>query len=370
MEKMRESDYDLRVDELRGMGALQLRLPEVQNSRELARLLALEARLALAEGRFEDAIATLRTGVRLGDSVGAAGDLLIIKLVSIAITGMMLEQVEKASHLPGAPNLYWALATIPESTYEVRNAIEFESSFVSRVFPALTDLPRQSTDASDWRERLVSTIQGLSELNSSPTSPKKDVSPSVRLFSGLAILGLAEHSRHQLIADNDDAETVEGMSPAEAVVRATAMSVERIEHNAVKWVLLPDSLREKAMERSEDFIEQQFDSGFPSDLASTMAGLLLPAAQAAESAEHRTARVIARLATVEAIRDYAATHEQLPESLEELTNLPAWPDPLSRKPFGYTRSSPTEARLTSTPSHPGDEKADVILRLVIPNASQ
>ena len=67
-----------------------------------------------------------------------------------------------------------------------------------------------------------------------------------------------------------------------------------------------------------------------------LASLLLPAIQAAKTAEARTERTIALLRTLEALRMYAAGHEgRLPSKLEDVTAVPIPIDPMTGKSFVY-----------------------------------
>ncbi|HUG89266.1 MAG TPA: hypothetical protein VML55_00430, partial [Planctomycetaceae bacterium] len=55
-------DWDWRMRDLKGLEPISFLLAEIQESRSLARLLRLKARLEIAEGRYDDALDTLRTG--------------------------------------------------------------------------------------------------------------------------------------------------------------------------------------------------------------------------------------------------------------------------------------------------------------------
>jgi type II secretory pathway pseudopilin PulG len=91
--------------------------------------------------------------------------------------------------------------------------------------------------------------------------------------------------------------------------------------------------------------------GIPDSLGKLLAGLILPAVQAADAAAQRSQRQHAFLVTVEALRAYAAEHNgQLPKSLDDLRPLPAWSDPTTSKPFSYRRTDPTQAVLITEKS--------------------
>ena len=81
-----------------------LPLEEVQSMREIANLLKLRCRLELAERNFDKAHKTIRVGLALARHVGTS-EMLIQDLVAIAITSIMLGQIEEWVQQPGSPNL-------------------------------------------------------------------------------------------------------------------------------------------------------------------------------------------------------------------------------------------------------------------------
>ena len=76
-------------------------LPELQPMRSLGRLVALKARLQIADRKFDEAIHTLQTGFALARHVGQGGTL-IHGLVGIAIGQSMSARVQELIQQPGA----------------------------------------------------------------------------------------------------------------------------------------------------------------------------------------------------------------------------------------------------------------------------
>jgi len=80
---------------------------------------------------------------------------------------------------------------------------------------------------------------------------------------------------------------------------------------------------------------------------------LMPNCSAARLAEVRTDRRVAALRIIEALRMHAAsTGGTLPESLDEIKLVPIPLDPMTGKPFSYTRAGET-ATLSAPPPKPG-----------------
>jgi hypothetical protein len=263
--------------------------------------------------------------------------------------------------------LYWAVATIPDSAWEVTDASRFEASIMERVFPALADLPEDHREAGFWRERLQQVVADMQRLQTyEPLTEQQRVSAD--MLTGLAIVGLSAASKKQLLEAGVAAERVERMSPAEAVVRASARSLREVQDDLAKWGYLPPEVsRERPGAMVSDGIEERQSQGqIVADFGIVMAGLLMPAINAVESAGLRTQQSVHRLATIEALRDHVARAGTLPESLEELVGLPAWPDPLAQTPFGYRKLSDTRAELSQKKSVQVDPNAKLILEFEIP----
>ncbi|HEU5117161.1 MAG TPA: hypothetical protein VFT74_10890, partial [Isosphaeraceae bacterium] len=121
--KRRDCDWDF---DLREEG-VELVMPQIQEMRGLARLVALRVRLAVPEGKTDEAVHWLQVGYSLARHVGESKTL-IQTLVGIAIAGQMNQMFEDLIQAPGMPSLYWALAGRPEPFISVGPAVEAEGS--------------------------------------------------------------------------------------------------------------------------------------------------------------------------------------------------------------------------------------------------
>src|SRR5262245_15531499 len=130
-------DWDLRVQDLRGMDTIYLLLDDAQQCRNLARKLRLKARLEISEGHYDEALETLRMGYQLGHDV-AETHLLINGLIGVAITTQMNGELTRLIGASDA-NYYWALAALPEPVISMRPAIEYEMHLPEQIFPFLKD---------------------------------------------------------------------------------------------------------------------------------------------------------------------------------------------------------------------------------------
>src|SRR5262249_3494835 len=109
-------------------------LEEVQQLREFALLLAVRARVEMAEGKFDRVATTLRTGLAVARHAGEAPTV-IGSLISVALASVALKQLDDFIQWDGAPNLYWALTDLPRPFVALRKALQGERITIYGVFP-------------------------------------------------------------------------------------------------------------------------------------------------------------------------------------------------------------------------------------------
>ena len=102
-----------------------LLLPEIQQMRSLARLVALRTRLAIVDGKTGEAMHWIETGLVMGRHV-SQGPIVIQALVGVAIEAVLTRCLEDLIQAPGTPSLYWALADRPRPFIDMRYPMEGE----------------------------------------------------------------------------------------------------------------------------------------------------------------------------------------------------------------------------------------------------
>ena len=122
-------------------------LPEMQDFRNLARVLAVRIHLRIAERKYDEAIHDFQTGYAMARQV-AQMPFLVSALVGAAITGMMNDQLEALLQSPGAPNLYWAVTGLPAPIIDFRRGYEGEKALVYLMFPLAWAMRRGESSAS------------------------------------------------------------------------------------------------------------------------------------------------------------------------------------------------------------------------------
>jgi hypothetical protein len=307
---------------------IDLLLPEAQTFRELARFQKLRVRVDLAENDFGDAVRNLQTGFRLGKDVGE-GPTLIQSLVGIAITSIFLSEVEQLLQRPGAPNLYWALTTLPRPFIDPRTALEGETRLFDNLFPNAKVLEKGPVSAD--RANAI-----LEEMLSAFASMGTDVKVGV---GGLGLAGYvalnAPAARKQLVELGWASATVEKMPPAQAVALRAISAYRTFTDDQTKCFSLPyPEARAELVKVRERAEKLKKDTG---DTIITVFAGTMPAVEKVFEAHARTARRIAALRAIEAVRLHAAANEgKLPKALADVKVVPVPDDPYTLKPFEYT----------------------------------
>jgi hypothetical protein len=329
---------------------IDLLLPEVQTFRELARFQKLRVRVDLAENDFDDAVRNIQTGFRLGKDVGE-GPTLIQSLVGIAITTVFLNEVEHLIQRPDSPNMYWALTTLPRPLIDPRTALEGETRLFDNLFPNAKTLEKGPVSADRANAVLEEMLTAFATMGGKPNEVKIGIG-GVGLAGYVALNAPA--ARKHLTELGWPAATVEKMPPAQVVALRAITAYRSFTDDQTKCFSLPypEARAElaKVRERAEKLRK---DTG---DTIITVFALTLPAVEKLFEAHARTARRIAALRTLEAIRLHAAANDgKLPKSLADVKVVPVPDDPYTLKPFGYAL---TDNTFTLTGPPPAGDKPD------------
>jgi hypothetical protein len=116
--------------------AFALLMPDLQYYRTVALILAVKARVEMAEGHFDEAVRTLQDGFAMARHLGDGPTFLQVR-VGAAIADIMGRQLDAMGQLPGAPNLYWALTTLPRPFFRLDHALAEDATMVQRTLPWL-----------------------------------------------------------------------------------------------------------------------------------------------------------------------------------------------------------------------------------------
>lgn len=327
-----------------GIGLL---LPDVQGFRSLARLLAVRARHDIAGNRPLQALASVQSGLALARHLGE-GPSLVHVLVGAAIGQMICNQLELLAELPGAPNLYWALTTLPRPFLDPQRAVRWQSECLEHMIPGvkrLGDAPMSLTQV----QAMMAQLQRMTD----DFGLRKPDLANLRTAALIA----AEHpaAKRYLLEAGVAAETVEAMPSFQAVALSAFRQYREAYDEAAKWIHVRDGFQKPGYKAAVTTykeavgrLDRLFFFGLLRGLEGDDLGL-----GPTYGAAGRLDRRLAALACVEALRHYAATHDgKLPAALADLTDTPAPDNPQTGKAFAYQLKD--DVATLSAPATPGD----------------
>src|SRR5262245_23718716 len=355
--RRRTAEWNYTIEEPNPIGML---LPDVQWMRNYAPLIVLQARVALAEKKYDAAIHHLETGFAFSRHVGD-GPTLINRLVGMAVANQFATALTDEIELPNRPNLYWALATLPRPLIDLRTSLEWEYRVVEMQIPELAD-PDHDRAPEYWDrvlKRVRSEFQLLGGLNEGGNVPAKSWFPKNCAPEAPASKSPDLPAARKYVAGKKgwSAEQSEKMPAAQALLiyMQGIYQEDRDDWYRASYLRYPQalSLFEAASKRLRDA---------PITEAHLPARLLLSAMNRVMSRQNLLERNLAALQAIEALKIYAASHGgKFPEKLSDVVDAPIPPDPATDKPFEYsvengtaTLSGPTsEAKTGGRPSSNG-----------------
>ena len=314
---------------------INLLLPEIQESRSLARLLSLQARLAIRDGRLDQAWDSIQAGYVLARHLGE-GSGLIPGLVGISIGFQMNGCLELLQSSPGAPSLFWALADRPRPFIDLRDNFASDSHFIEQEFPALLELDK-SVWSTDQARRLAESLQTklfryVDTLPGSTIAIPNGLAPDFcRLGIAVYCAQIEAEARRSLIASGKPAAEVEAMPVVQAALLHVYHQTQDRRDAVFKWANVRSPVpRNRFQPPSLSLAEKQANPllAFFSALEYDFGPAYL--------ASIRLDRQLDALQVVEAIRLDATRHEgRLPASLAAIADLPVPLDPATGQPFDY-----------------------------------
>jgi hypothetical protein len=344
-------DWDYRIQDLRGMEVIGFLMQEVQDCRQIARVLRLQAHYEIMDGRPDDAIKTLRLGYQLAHDV-AQPPLLINGLVGIAIASIMNQELTVLIDR-GGPNMYWAIASLPQPLVGLKRAMEFEMGMPQQLFPFLRDAETAQRTPDEWRRLMIEGLVGLEGL-ASDSAPKLS-GWQAELGAAAVVAKLYPIAKDALIAGGMDRQRVEEMPVGQVVAIHTARSTDYVYQEFFKLSLLPydEAIRRSPQVRDRLIREGYIGPGIRGPGGLPIAALLLPAVENVRHAEIRIARNFAALQVIEALRMHLASTGSLPVSLADVTIVPVPDNPATNDPFPYQFDAKNRTATLEVPANPG-----------------
>ena len=318
-----------------------IELPELGQFRIAAQAVALRARIALAEDRIDDAFHDYQTLFAFARHI-SDGVMLIESIVGTSIMAMALDEMEQLLQHPDAPNLYWALSTLPRPLVDARSAMEFdEYTFHWTMFgPDARDFVRGEVDQEELLDALSRMARKGGVRGVDPVWGEEEARSAAL---GMVLMDYPV-ARRWFVDRGMTEDEVEDMAKHEAVLRYHMDVFDQARDMAMKWAYLPGPERLEAPPGGEfeTFIQRH---------PTSPVGMMIPAVGSVTRTHLRADRHMAMHRTIEALRLHAAEHGQLPGELDEIATIPVPDDPATGEPFHYTLKD--DAAVVATP--PDDE---------------
>ena len=266
-------DWDLPIREEMFYSIL---LPKAQQARTFGRMLALQARVHIAYGEYDQAIEMLQMGYALGRHV-AEQPTLVSNLVGLAIHGQMLGRMMECVQQPDSPNLYWALSMLPRPLVDLHKAMEAEMYSIYLSFPELRDLDKKDYPPAYWKYLLEKTIGALYRFTGE--GPAAESTVSVPL-----VLQGYPRAKQWLIDHGARRKRSKKMPVAQIVLLYTLHTYDELRDDMFKWMFLPYFEARKGLQHAEETLR---DARVRGREIIPLASLLLPAVGAVKDAEIR-----------------------------------------------------------------------------------
>ncbi|MHC4752393.1 MAG: hypothetical protein ACYTFW_21275 [Planctomycetota bacterium] len=333
-----------------------MQLPHLSTFRRMIFAMQLKIRLEIADRQIDQALEMLQQGLYMGRSI-AQGPTVIQDLVGIAITALLLKDVEGLIQMPDSPNLYWALTALPDPMIDMHSSLEYEREMLFVEFPQLRNLesevltPAQaSAIISDFMKKIQTLDGGMEDV------PFKGLLPV-----GWVMMHYSD-AKEFLARKGYSQERIEALPAVQAVLIYQKQEYLEILDSMFKWFELPYYQAQPHLQKGGQQLNDHLSTkGIKANLFCT----LIPALSRIAFLQARLDRNISLLRTIEAIRMFAADHSgQLPGSLTEITAVPIPVDPVTGKDFIYHRIDARNARLEA-PVAPAESRRRPVYELTI-----
>ncbi|HUB24837.1 MAG TPA: hypothetical protein VL992_05355 [Tepidisphaeraceae bacterium] len=301
-------------------------IPHILGERKLIDLISVRALEQIRAGQFDNAVDTIRLGYEMGRKAGSE-QLMICGLVGSAIVSRSAALTEDLMKQPNAPNLYWALASLPRSMVSFQNCLAGETGDVRATIHELdTDRP-QDISVETWHtifDKCVGFLKHSVDVPNHGWDNPQTVSEEIARMAPQAADDYAQ--RFGLSRDQ-----VNSLDPFKVVLTYWYCQNQQLEEQMYQLASLPYPL---LLKQAADF-----DRRAKRMALDEPANPFLEWIASIDKAARRFARadrLMAAMTDVEAIRSYAATNGgKLPEHLQDITATPALDNPRTGRPFDY-----------------------------------
>jgi hypothetical protein len=338
-------DWDM-LAKLRKDGISML-LPDLQGMREFSKALSIDCRVQLKKGEIDKALADIRTGLTLSHHLGE-GPTLIQGLVAVAAGTMMFPRIDELITHEKAPNLYWALTTLPQPLVNFSTGLGGEVLMIDNLFPGMRDMLYSGKVTPIAQEEMMKVFPLLEQINGS------DNKSSLKQMVVQAALVLNIEAAKKALLDHGITEPMlTNITPLQIILMAEVLHYDKTYQNMIKWNSIPYPVARKRIKELDATIKKPEASVLSPFPLGTFSAMILPAVSRVMEASPKMERRIAALRIIEAIRMQAAFDKAWPDSLEKVTIVPVPTDPFTGKAFAFKKEG---KKITITAVVPEGEK--------------
>jgi len=333
---LKQADWSARLDSLDWQtlehiqnGGMETLPDELGPLQDLAAALQVRFRAEVAGRHFDDALRTAKTMFALGRHLGEHPTE-VANLVGLWVAHLSLGTLEEMVQQPGCPNLYWALTDLPCPLVDLRKGVQGDRTLVAADLRSLhDDAPMTETEM----EKFVSHLSGVMGF-AREQAGRAPRSLRTRLQARVKDPERVRAARRRLVQAAYGPDLVKTFSATQVILTFSATQV-----------ILVDEKRDYEFHRDERMkllavplwqIDSLAGSKEREPDADGLFADLLPHIIKLRRTQGRLEQQIALLRHVEALRLYAAEHDnKLPAKLSDIT-VPLPIDPITGKPFIYS----------------------------------
>ncbi len=318
--------------------ATPLVLSELQELLRMSQYQSLRCRVAIREDDIEDAVRILGQQYALANHL-SQDDLLLAGFVAVEASNLAWNDFLQLVQQRSTPNLYWALATLPQPLVPLDRIIAHERNLLFLHITELDEIDDMPRPTGYWQlviDRLVQLrlmsqlLPGLAERTKLPTSGETE---RERVALVAAIAAAYPGAKRYLVENTDlSHDRIESLAQVQTVLLAIRSLYEDQRDAMWKWLHVPIWQQPSDMRANHAATLRKNEERY--GWTATVTTMLLPIYSSFRYDFIRTEQQRAMLQAVEAIRDHAALNDKFPEQLESL-RLPAPMDPSTGKPFIY-----------------------------------
>jgi len=286
-------------------------------------ILSLRGRYQLARGDLPAALHTMQTSFSMARQINQGRPLYDAMAGKGIAAGALYYLVQEWVGLDHSPNLYWALSDLPHPFLDYKNVPRVQQGMLYSQFPALREAAEgKELPAEQWRQVIRELIR-IDEVDMQFKPPPNDLDKRLNDIVTRAV----PKAREYLLATKMLEARVQAMPPEQAVGIYFFHEYQVASDEVWKAWELPYLQSIELLHQADDRARQgEKDNPFLAVVAYTWT---------AKREAGWTDRYIALLRTVEALRNHLARHGQLPERLDQISDVPLPLDPFTDKPFSY-----------------------------------